>query len=200
MWMRNQLLDYGLSYSKIPIYYDNQSAIAMTGNPVQHSLTKLISIRYHFIREQVLEGTIELHFVPTDQQLADIFTKPLPEATFNKLDFLASSPLKYALTEPASVSFKSVLQVWNTSVFGKGPSGTILMNFEFNGVTYHVTPAVVEEALHLPILGNNVPDTVTDSTLFDFVTKMGYNGEVKRYDSLFRTKLKREWNFYFDTC
>ena len=83
--MRNQLLDYGLSYSKIPIYCDNQSAIAMTGNPVQHSLTKHISIRYHFIREQVLEGTIELHFVPTDQQLADIFTKPLPEATFNKL-------------------------------------------------------------------------------------------------------------------
>ena len=85
MWMRNQLFDYGLSYSKIPIYCDNQSAIAMTGNPVQHSLTKHISIRYHFIREQVLEGTIELHFVPTDQQLADIFTKPLPEATFNRL-------------------------------------------------------------------------------------------------------------------
>ncbi|KAK1377274.1 hypothetical protein POM88_033467 [Heracleum sosnowskyi] len=85
MWMRNQLLDYGLSYSKIPIYCDNQSAIAMTGNTIQHSLTKHISIRYHFIREQVLEGKIELYFVPTDQQLADIFTKPLPEATFNKL-------------------------------------------------------------------------------------------------------------------
>ena len=85
LWMRNQLIDYGLSFSKIPIYYDNQSAIAMTGNPVQHSLTKNISIRYHFIREHVMEGTIELHFVPTDQQLADIFTKPLPKATFTKL-------------------------------------------------------------------------------------------------------------------
>ena len=65
--MKNQLQDYGLSYSKIPIYCDNQSAIAMTRNPVQHSLTKHISIRYHFIREHVMEGTIELHFVPTDQ-------------------------------------------------------------------------------------------------------------------------------------
>ena len=83
--MRNQLIDYGLSFSKIPIYCDNQSAIAMRENPVQHSLTKHISIRYHFIREHVMEGTIELHFVPTDQQLADIFTKPLPEATFTKL-------------------------------------------------------------------------------------------------------------------
>ena len=63
-------MDYGLSFSKIPIYCDNQSAITMTGNPVQHSLTKHISIRYHFIREHVMEGTIELHFVPTDQQLA----------------------------------------------------------------------------------------------------------------------------------
>ncbi|KAL8123132.1 hypothetical protein AgCh_011212 [Apium graveolens] len=85
LWTRNQLLDYGLKYSKIPIYYDNHSAIAMTGNSVQHSMTKHISIRYHFIREYVMEGTVELRFVPTDQQLADIFTKPLCEATFTRL-------------------------------------------------------------------------------------------------------------------
>ena len=84
LWMKNQLQDYGLSYSKIPIYCDNQSAIAMTRNPVQHSLTKHINIRYHFIKEHVMEGRIELHFVPTDQQLADIFTKPLAEAVFIK--------------------------------------------------------------------------------------------------------------------
>ena len=83
--MKNPLQDYGLSYSKIPIYCDNQSAIAMTENLVQYSLTKHISIRYHFIREHVMEGTIELHFVPTNQQLTDIFTKPLVEALFIKL-------------------------------------------------------------------------------------------------------------------
>ncbi|KAK1364806.1 hypothetical protein POM88_040367 [Heracleum sosnowskyi] len=82
-------------------------------------------------------------------------------------DFLASSPLKFSLTEPASVSFKSVMQVWNSAVFGKGLPGTLLMNFEFNGVTYNVTPDVIEEALHLPILGDSVPDVITDSTLFD---------------------------------
>ena len=85
LWMKHQLKDYGLSYTKVPIYCDNQSAIAMTGNPVQHSLTKHISIRYHFIREHVQQKEIEMHFIPTDQQLADIFTKPLPEAVFVKL-------------------------------------------------------------------------------------------------------------------
>ena len=85
LWMKNQLLDYGLTLTQIPIYCENQSAIAMTGNPVQHLMTKHISIIYHFIREHVMEGTVELHFVHTDQQLADIFTKPLAEATFTGL-------------------------------------------------------------------------------------------------------------------
>ena len=78
-------MDYGMKLTKIPIYCDNTSAIAITENPVQHSRTKHINIRYHFIREHVMNGTVELHFVPTDKQLADIFTKPLDEATFSRL-------------------------------------------------------------------------------------------------------------------
>ena len=85
LWMRNQLQDYGFVLNKIPIFCDNTSAIAITNNPVQHSRTKHIDIRYHFIREHVINGTVELHFVPTDQQLADIFTKPLDESTFSRL-------------------------------------------------------------------------------------------------------------------
>ena len=85
LWMRNQLRDYGLLLTKIPIFCDNTSAIAISNNPVQHSRTKHIDIRYHFIREHVMNGTVELHFVPTEDQIADIFTKPLDESTFNKL-------------------------------------------------------------------------------------------------------------------
>ena len=66
--MRHQLQDYGLQYSKIPIDYDNQSVIIITENPIQHSITKHISIRYHFIRDHVMDGTIEMHFFPTDQK------------------------------------------------------------------------------------------------------------------------------------
>ena len=85
LWIRNQLRDYGLVLERIPIMCDNTSAISIVSNPVNHSRTKHIDIRYHFIREHAHNGTIELHYVPTDKQLADIFTKPLDEATFNRL-------------------------------------------------------------------------------------------------------------------
>ncbi|KAJ9552883.1 hypothetical protein OSB04_016928 [Centaurea solstitialis] len=77
LWLRNQLQDYDIQLSKIPIYCDNTSAIAIANNPVLHSKTKHIEVRYHFIRDHVMNGDIELHFVPTEYQLADLFTKPL---------------------------------------------------------------------------------------------------------------------------
>ncbi|KAK1388397.1 hypothetical protein POM88_016575 [Heracleum sosnowskyi] len=135
----------------------------------------------------------------TNNFVAILNHQDLPNEFHIIQDFLASSPLKFALTEPASVSFKSVMQVWNSVTFDKGYSDTILMSFEYNGITHYVTPVIVEEALHLPVLGDAIPANVSDSTLFEFVTKLGYNGEVKRYDNLFRTKLKKEWNFFFDT-
>ncbi|KAJ9557778.1 hypothetical protein OSB04_012392 [Centaurea solstitialis] len=85
LWMRNQLLDYGFQLSKIPIYCDNTSAIAIANNPVLHSKTKHIEIRYHFIRDHVMNGDVELHFVPTEYQLTDLFTKLLDEKRFNQL-------------------------------------------------------------------------------------------------------------------
>ena len=74
-----------MALTKIPILCDNTSAIAIANNPVQHTITKHIDIRYHFLREHVMSGTVELYFVPTDQQIADIFTKPLDESTFSRL-------------------------------------------------------------------------------------------------------------------
>ena len=85
LWMKSQLSDYDIHYKMVPIFCDNTSAIAISNNPVLHSRTKHIDIRYHFIRDHILKGEIELHFIPTEYQLADIFTKPLDEARFVNL-------------------------------------------------------------------------------------------------------------------
>ncbi|GJZ54179.1 retrovirus-related pol polyprotein from transposon TNT 1-94 [Tanacetum coccineum] len=69
----------------VPIFCDNTSVIAISNNPVLHSRTKHIDIRYHFIRDHILKGDIELHFIPTDLQLAGIFTKPLAKPSFTRL-------------------------------------------------------------------------------------------------------------------
>nr|GFC37189.1 retrovirus-related Pol polyprotein from transposon TNT 1-94 [Tanacetum cinerariifolium] len=85
MWMRTQLQGYGFNYNKTPLYCDSQSAIAISCNPIQHSHTKHIHSRYHFIKEQVKNGIIELYFVRTEYQLADMFTKALPKDRFKYL-------------------------------------------------------------------------------------------------------------------
>ncbi|GJU63330.1 hypothetical protein Tco_1245165 [Tanacetum coccineum] len=85
IWMRTQLLDYGYKYNRIPMYCDSKSAIAISCNPVQHSKTKHIDIRYHFIKEHVEKGTMEIYFVGTEYQLADLFTKALPKERFEYL-------------------------------------------------------------------------------------------------------------------
>ena len=69
----------------ISILCDNTSAISVSKNPVMHSNTKHIPIKYHFLREQVLEQEVKLEYVPSKEQVADIFTKPLPKETFEYL-------------------------------------------------------------------------------------------------------------------
>jgi hypothetical protein len=85
LWMRQTLRDYGYKLTKVPLVCDNESAIRMADNPVEHSRTKHITIRYHFLRDHQQWGDIEIAYVSTKEQLADIFTKPLDEKTFTKL-------------------------------------------------------------------------------------------------------------------
>ncbi|GKB93105.1 retrovirus-related pol polyprotein from transposon TNT 1-94 [Tanacetum coccineum] len=96
LWMRSQLTDYGLGFNKILMYCDNKSAIALCCNNVQHSRSKHIDIRFHFIKEQVENGVVELYFVNTEYQLADIFTKALCreriEFLINKLGMRSFTP------------------------------------------------------------------------------------------------------------
>ncbi|GJX96819.1 integrase, catalytic region, zinc finger, CCHC-type containing protein [Tanacetum coccineum] len=78
-------IDYGFEFNKIPLYCDNKSAITLCCNNVQHSRSNHIDVRYHFIKEQVENGIVELYFIRTEYQLVDIFTKALPRKRFEFL-------------------------------------------------------------------------------------------------------------------
>nr|GEV04585.1 hypothetical protein [Tanacetum cinerariifolium] len=107
LWMRSQLIDYGLGFNKIPTYCDNKSVIALCCNNVQHSRSNHIDIIYHFIKEHVENGVIELYFVNTEYQLADLFIKALGreriEFLINKLGMRSFTPktLKQLMNEVA---------------------------------------------------------------------------------------------------
>ncbi|KAK6146377.1 hypothetical protein DH2020_020246 [Rehmannia glutinosa] len=85
LWMRQQLRYYDIEEKEILIMCDNTSAIAITQNPVLHSGTKHIDVRYHFIRDHVEKKDITMEYISTDKQLADIFTKTLCESRFEEL-------------------------------------------------------------------------------------------------------------------
>jgi hypothetical protein len=82
LWIKQTLSDYGCEFSKIPLLCYNESAIKLANNLVQHSRTKHIDIRHHFLRDHEAKGDIALRHVSTERQLADIFTKPLDEQRF----------------------------------------------------------------------------------------------------------------------
>ncbi|KAK6120346.1 hypothetical protein DH2020_045903 [Rehmannia glutinosa] len=82
LWMKQTLADYKCSFENVPIFCDNISAINIAQNPVHHNRTKHIEIRHHFLRDCVSKRKIEISFVPSQDQLADIFTKPLSSETF----------------------------------------------------------------------------------------------------------------------
>jgi hypothetical protein len=79
LWMRLTFRDSSCKFSKVPLLCDNESAIKLANNPVNHSRTKHIDIRHHFLRDHEAKGDIALSHVSTDKQLADIFTEPLDE-------------------------------------------------------------------------------------------------------------------------
>ena len=119
LYMKQTLLDYGVVLEKVPLLCDNESAVKLANNLVQHSRTKHIDIRYHFLRDHVAKNNISLEGVRTEDQLTDIFTKPLNEAIFcrlrnelNVLDF-SNFTKKMSLCRPLHcIVIYNMLTLW----------------------------------------------------------------------------------------
>ncbi|GJR05035.1 hypothetical protein Tco_0528019 [Tanacetum coccineum] len=85
LWMKQALIDYDVRLDDVPIMCDNKGAIDLSKNPVQHSRTKHIEIRHHFLRDNVQKGHISIEKVPSVDNIADILTKPLKRELFSYL-------------------------------------------------------------------------------------------------------------------
>jgi hypothetical protein len=83
--MRQTLQDFGYNLSKVSLLRDNESAIRLADNPVEHSRTKNIGIWHHFLRDRQQRGDIDVCHISTENWLADIFTNPLDEKRFCRL-------------------------------------------------------------------------------------------------------------------
>jgi hypothetical protein len=90
--MKQTLLHYGVVLENVHLLCDNESAVKIANNPIQHSRTKHIDIRHYFLRDHVTKGDIILEGVRSEDQLAKIFTKPLDKTRFcmlrNELNIL----------------------------------------------------------------------------------------------------------------
>ena len=82
LWMKQTLMDFGMNYDHVPIKCDNTNVINLSKNPILHSCAKHIDIIHHFLRDHMQKGDIMPKFVCTNDQLADIFTKPLSDKRF----------------------------------------------------------------------------------------------------------------------
>jgi hypothetical protein len=85
LWMKKTLLDYEIAFKNVPLMCDDESAVKLATNPVQHYRTKHIDITHHFLPDHVGKWDLSIYSIGMDDQLADIFTKPLDETRFCKL-------------------------------------------------------------------------------------------------------------------
>ena len=87
VWLRRLMADLGVGQQSATttIFTDSQSALAVARNPVFHARTKHIEVHYHYVRERLSAGEISLVYVPTQDNLADLFTKALPHLRSSKL-------------------------------------------------------------------------------------------------------------------
>nr|GEV13378.1 integrase, catalytic region, zinc finger, CCHC-type, peptidase aspartic, catalytic [Tanacetum cinerariifolium] len=214
LWMRSQLTDYGLGFNKILMYCDNKSAIALCCNSVQHSRSKHIDIRYRFIKEHVENGVIELYFVNTEYQLADIFTKALgrerTEFLINKLGMLSftSETLKQLMDEVDETMDMTIDQqvaldealIPHTSRLRIGKSNSHLRS---DITSKESTLQVVYDVLRLTpfykaflVTADTFDELPFEEEILAFLRYLGHSGESKKITNVNINKLHQPWRSF----
>ncbi|KAJ9558238.1 hypothetical protein OSB04_012852 [Centaurea solstitialis] len=189
LWIQNQMQDYGLSFLQTPIYIDNNSAITIVNNPVKHSKTKHIEIKYHFIRDCNEKKLIQVLKVHTDDQYVDLFTKAFDD--HNKIayiikdthsegfgdivDFLTSTHIAYAATIDLVIYIQHMQDFWANAVVAES-EGVKSIQTTICGHSLTLTPAKIR--LHLKLNDETGITMLTPSTIMESFLRMGFVQEV----------------------
>ncbi|GJZ39190.1 hypothetical protein Tco_0585753 [Tanacetum coccineum] len=201
LWMRSQLTDYSFQFNKIPLYCDNKSAIALCCNNVQHSRVKHIDVHYNFIKEQVENRIMELYFVRTEYQLADIFTKPLPRDRFNflivklvVLDALALTPCYSAFLITADVPEVYMHQFWDSVYmhdtfyrFKIDKRKRFKLNLEVFRYIFKICPRVQ---------GQDFDALLTDEEIMSFLRDLSHTWEIYSLNDVVVDQMHQTWRTF----
>ena len=82
IWLKGIIKELGIEQDQIMVFCDNQSAICLAKHQVYYERTKHIDVRMHFVRDVIAEGSMVVHKMPTEDNLANMITKPIPAAKF----------------------------------------------------------------------------------------------------------------------
>nr|GEZ39942.1 hypothetical protein [Tanacetum cinerariifolium] len=222
LWMRSQLSDYGLAFNKIPMYCDNKSAIALCCNNVQHSRSKHIGIRYHFIKEQVENGVIELYFVNTEYQLADLFTKALGrdriEFLTNKLgmrsfttetlkklmnyeDETMATTIEQQVALDEALAFlvmADVPEIYIQEFWATAKVHQHSIKFKMDTKKHIVDLESFKEMLHISprVLGQSFAELPFEEEILEFLRFLGHSAQIKILTDVNVNKLYQPWRSF----
>ncbi|GJR74806.1 retrovirus-related pol polyprotein from transposon TNT 1-94 [Tanacetum coccineum] len=210
LWMRSQLTDYDFVFNKIPMYCDNRSAIALCCNNVQHSRSKHIDIRHHFIREQVEKGVVELYFVTTDYQLADIFTKALSRERFEFLllrlgikntmadmnIYVNDAPTEQApAIAPPTRTDDQIFPSSKWVPIGKSNCILYVQNCQLDEQWFNLYKDILRDALDITPTNDDNPFMAPPSsdTVIEYVNTLGYPNTLRNVSSMSVNALYQTW-------
>nr|GEV41060.1 hypothetical protein [Tanacetum cinerariifolium] len=195
--MRSQLSDYGVGFNKIPMYCDNKSAIALCCNNVQHSRSKHIDIRYHLIKEQIENGVIELYFVNTEYQLADLFTKALGR---DRIEFLTNKlgmrsfmleTLKKLMNEEDETMATTIEQQVALDEALVPTTQRFKMDTRKNIVDLESFRKMLHISLRVP--GQSFVELPFEEEILEFLRFLGHSAEIKTLTDVNVNKLFQPW-------
>nr|GEX71549.1 hypothetical protein [Tanacetum cinerariifolium] len=193
LWMRSQLTNYGLGFNKIPMCCDNKSAIALCCNNVQYSRPKHIDIRYHFIKEHVENGMIELYFVNTETMDMIIDQQVALDEALVVYDVLRLTPFYKAFLVTADVPEIYMQEFWATAIVHYHS-----IRFKMNNKKRILNLEYFEEMLHIY---PRIPNQTFNELLFEeeilaFLRYLGHSGEIKKITDVNINKLHQPWRSF----